>query len=80
MFTAGIGENSPEVRWMACDGLGAAAGFGIALDPDANAAAGNRPREIQAAGSRVKVLVIPTNEELEIAREVLQIINGKKCS
>ena len=40
----------------------------------------DRPREIQAAGSRVKVLVIPTNEELEIAREVLQIINGKKCS
>ena len=76
VFTAGIGENSPDVRWMACDGLGAAAGFGIALDPDTNAAAGNRPREIQAAGSRVKVLVIPTNEELEIAREVLQIING----
>jgi acetate kinase len=37
-----------------------------------------RLSSIQAAGSRVKVLVIPTNEELEIAREVLQIINGKK--
>jgi acetate kinase len=78
VFTAGIGENSPDVRWMACGGLGAAAGFGIVLDPDRNAAAGRLSREIQATGSRVKVLVIPTNEEVEIAREVLRIINGKK--
>jgi acetate kinase len=74
VFTAGIGENSPQVRQRVCTGLGAAGGFGIRLDPMKNGAAGSHPRAIHADGSRVRVLVIPTNEELEIARETLQLL------
>lgn len=77
VFTAGIGENSPEVRRRVCAGLEAADGFGIALDGLKNSAAGNRPRAIHADDSRVKVLVIPTNEELEIARETLHLIGSR---
>ena len=74
VFTAGIGENSPEVRQRACAGLEAAAGFGIVLDPQKNAAFSDGPRAVHAEQSRVHVLVIPTNEELEIARETRQLI------
>jgi acetate kinase len=76
VFTAGIGENSPEVRRRVCAGLEASDGFGIVLDPVKNAAASGRPRAIQAESSRVKILVVPTNEELEIARETMQILSG----
>jgi acetate kinase len=74
VFTAGVGENSPQVRQRACAGLGAADGFGLRLDPLKNAAGGNQPRAIHAEDSRVRVLVIPTNEEVEIARETLQLV------
>ena len=74
VFTAGIGENSPQVRERVCAGLGDAGGFGLRLDAAKNAAAGNRPRAIHAEGSRVRVLVVPTNEELEIARETMQVL------
>lgn len=76
VFTAGIGENSPEVRRRVCEGLEAADGFGIVLDPDKNAAASGSPRAIQAESSRVRILVIPTNEELEIARETRRLLPG----
>ena len=62
VFTAGIGENSAEIRRRISE---ASAWLGIAFDPDANAARGPR---ISAAGSRVSVWVVPTNEELMIAR------------
>jgi acetate kinase len=62
VFTAGIGENSAEVRRRICE---ASAWLGIALDAEANAKA--EPR-ISAASSRVSAWVIPTNEELMIAR------------
>ena len=74
VFTAGIGENSAQVRQRACAGLGSPGGFGILLDPLKNSAAGSRARAIHAGSSRVKVLVIPTDEELEIARETLQLL------
>ena len=61
VFTAGIGENSPEIRARIC---AACAWLGIQLDPDANARAGPR---ISRAGA-VSAWVIPTNEELMIAR------------
>jgi acetate kinase len=77
VFTAGIGENSPEVRRRVCAGLEASDGFGIVLDPDKNALSSNQPRAIEAASSRVRILVIPTNEELEIARETLEILSAK---
>jgi len=76
VFTAGIGENSPEVRRRVCAGMEAADGFGIVLDPQKNALASNQARAVQAETSRVKILVVPTNEELEIARETLRILSG----
>lgn len=76
VFTAGIGENSPEVRRRVCAGLEAASGFGIVLDAGKNSVSGFRLRAIHADNSRVKVVVIPTNEELEIARETLQLIGS----
>jgi acetate kinase len=78
VFTAGIGENSPEVRRRVCAGFESAdgCGFGIVLDPQKNAQGSNRPRAIEAEPSRVRVLVVPTNEELEIARETLKIFSA----
>jgi acetate kinase len=62
VFTAGIGENSAEIRRRICE---ACAWLGIELDPEANAGKGPR---ISKPGSRVSAWVIPTNEELMIAR------------
>jgi len=62
VFTAGIGENSPEIRSRICE---ASAWLGLDLDDDAN---GKRGPRISRAGSRVSAWVIPTNEELIIAR------------
>jgi acetate kinase len=62
VFTAGIGENSPEIRRRICE---SSAWLGIELDAAANSARGPK---ISTAGSRVSAWVIPTNEELMIAR------------
>ncbi|HVN21395.1 MAG TPA: acetate/propionate family kinase [Dongiaceae bacterium] len=62
VFTAGIGENSPEIRRRICDACG---WLGLELDPGANAGRGPR---ISSSRSRISVWVIPTNEELMIAR------------
>jgi len=62
VFTAGIGENSPEIRRRICE---SSAWLGIDLDQEANAHVGPR---ISSAKSRIPVWVIPTNEELMIAR------------
>ena len=62
VFTAGVGENSAEVRQRISE---SSAWLGIELDQEANA--GKRPR-ISTPGSKVSVWVIPTNEELMIAR------------
>ncbi|KFF59784.1 acetate kinase [Cryobacterium sp. MLB-32] len=67
-FTAGVGENSALVRARALEGLEA---LGIRIDPERNAARTRGPRRISADDSAVTVLVIPTNEELEIARQTL---------
>lgn len=64
VFTGGIGEHSPRIRARVCDGLGL---LGIALDAERNQAT-HGERQIQLADSAVELLVIPTNEELEIAR------------
>ncbi len=71
VFTAGVGENSPLVRSMACEGLQA---LGISLDEARNSADGGGVREIQADAAPVKVLVIPTNEELEIALQSEELL------
>ena len=67
VFTAGIGENGPRVRERVCAGL---AGLGIAIDPARNAALRATEGEIGAPGSPTRILVIPANEELVVAREV----------
>lgn len=73
VFTAGVGENDAGVRSAALKNMDF---FGIKLDEEKNA---NCPRgciaEIQAADSKVKILVIPTNEELAIARETMRVAN-----
>jgi acetate kinase len=66
VFTAGVGENSAVVRARAVEGLGV---LGIEVDAAANAAPDRGPRRISPGSSRVSVLVIPTDEELQIARE-----------
>jgi len=68
VFTAGIGENSAELRARVCRD---AAWLGVELDPKANAAGGPR---ISTASSRVAVSVVPTNEELMIARHTRALL------
>ncbi|TVP75451.1 MAG: acetate/propionate family kinase [Puniceicoccaceae bacterium] len=73
-FTAGIGENDAELRAAVCAGL---EGLGVQIDPSANAQA-IRGAEgiISTADSKIKVIVIPANEELVIAREVFRRVNN----
>lgn len=64
-FTAGVGENAPAVRAAALDGL---SGFGIEIDAERNALRDKNARVVSTDDSAVTVLVVPTNEELAIAR------------
>ncbi len=76
VFTAGIGENSDYIREKAVDGLEF---FGIKIDPEKNKGLRGKEADISAQDSKVKILVIPTNEELVIARDTKDIImNNKK--
>jgi len=72
-FTGGIGERSAEVREFALSGLEF---MGIDLDGDRNRALTEGEGEITTDGSRVRVLVVPTNEEKTIARDVVRVLNG----
>lgn len=71
VFTAGVGENSPTVREKSCAGLDR---MGIMIDPEANLLGGSEERFISPAGAPLKVMVIPTNEELMIARESVRVL------
>jgi acetate kinase len=71
VFTAGVGENSPEVRKAVCDGL---TFLGIELDEERNKERSKEVRFISTDASRVAVLVVPTNEELLIARDTYQLV------
>lgn len=71
VFTAGIGENRSELRAAICANLDQ---LGIVLDAEKNAATHATEAVISAANSRVKVLVIPTNEELVVARETRRLL------
>ncbi len=73
VFTAGIGENAPYIRELSCRGLSK---LGIEIDPARNNKTGNGIIEFSTPGSEVKVLVIPTNEELKIARETKEAIEA----
>lgn len=71
VFTAGVGENSAEIRSMVCANLNA---LGIEIDEDLNQAKAKNNRDISLLGSRIRVLVIPTNEELEIANQTAALL------
>ncbi len=75
VFTAGVGENTPSVRKAVLEGLEA---FGIALDEEKNLQKNDGSvHDISAKNSKVKILVIPTNEELVIARETAALTSDK---
>jgi len=70
VFTAGLGENSASCREAICERL---AYLGVKIDKEANASARGKKMEISTADSKVKVFVIPTNEELVIARDTKEL-------
>jgi acetate kinase len=73
IFTAGVGEHSPEVRAESLSGLDR---LGIEVDPDRNTGPVDGPRVVSPDGAEVAVLVVPTNEEWEIARQTLAVVRG----
>ncbi len=76
IFTAGVGQNSPVVRQLVCANLES---LGIVLDEEKNAAGETGPvSEIQGENGRVKILIIPTNEELEIASQTYALVGQNK--
>jgi len=77
IFTGGIGENSPEIRAGICEGLEWA---GLAIDPNQNGQTIGREGQISPADSRLQAWVIPTDEELLIARDTVRCILGEPHS
>jgi acetate kinase len=77
VFTAGIGENRANLRTAICANLDQ---LGIILDPEKNSATTAREGIISCSNSRVKVMVIPTNEELVVAREVKRFLEKEKTA
>lgn len=75
VFTAGIGENSALIRARSCQGL---SHLGIDVDPRKNDRRSGEAFEIQTRDSQVKILVVPTNEELEIAEQTVACIKGRQ--
>ena len=74
IFTAGIGENSPLIRQLSCQGL---ENLGISIAPEKNENIRGNVAEINSAESKIKVLVIKTDEELKIAQETKKAIEGR---
>ncbi len=75
VFTGGIGEHQADIRALICDQL---SHLGIVMDRQQNAAADGRAARISHADSPITVLVIPTNEELEIARQTRAVVNNRQ--
>ena len=74
VFTGGVGENGPETREAICKGLEF---LGMAFDQDKNTGLRGRLDMISKHDSKVKVMVVPTNEELVIAKDTLRIVSHK---
>jgi acetate kinase len=74
IFTAGVGENSPVVRKLSCQKLEF---LGVSLDEARNNAAISKEMDISIDNAKVRVLAIPTNEELVIAQDTQRIVEGK---
>lgn len=73
VFTGGVGENSPEVRAAVCEGLSF---LGVELDVDANREARGAEASLEMAGAKVRILVVPTDEERLIAEETAALVLG----
>ena len=73
-FTAGIGENSDLIREKVCENLEF---MGIEIDTEANKIRKSGIREIQKEGSKTKIFIIPTNEELVIAKDTYNLVKSK---
>lgn len=73
VFTGGVGEHGIDVRVASLAGLSR---LGIEVDEERNADTSTLPRDVAADGSSVAVLVIPTNEEWEIARQALEVVDA----
>jgi acetate kinase len=73
IFTGGIGENAPAIRARSLAGLEF---MGVRVDAGKNEGAVGREADVSAAGAAVKTLVIPTNEELIIARDTVRLVEG----
>jgi len=73
VFTAGIGENDAIVRSLVCRNMEY---FGLEIDEDRNSKRSKETREINIEGGSTKILVVPTNEELEIARQSFQLVQN----
>jgi acetate kinase len=71
VFTAGIGENSSVIRALVCEEMDF---LGLQLDENKNNTRSNQLREINTVTSRTKILVIPTNEELEVAKQAYELV------
>lgn len=72
VFTAGIGENSSFIRKLVCTDMSY---FGIELDAEKNNSKSKELTEIHAENSKTKILIIPTNEEVEIAKQSFELLN-----
>ncbi|RUA10483.1 MAG: acetate kinase [Flavobacteriia bacterium] len=72
VFTAGIGENSDVIRKLVCADMDY---LGIELDEEKNSIRSKEIREINKEGSQVKILIVPTNEELEIAKQTFRLLS-----
>ncbi|HZL74783.1 MAG TPA: acetate/propionate family kinase, partial [Propionibacteriaceae bacterium] len=73
-FTAGVGENNPALRAAVVDGLD---GIGFQVDPELNAENSKVARMISPDGAPIKIAVVPTNEELAIARETAALLESR---
>lgn len=74
VFTAGIGENSDVIRKLVCTNMEY---FGIELDAEKNNIRAKKLTEIHTETSKTKILIVPTNEEVEIAKQSFALINKK---
>ncbi|WP_044640038.1 acetate kinase [Risungbinella massiliensis] len=73
LFTAGVGENAADVREVVCQNLSF---FGVEIDSELNAIRSKDVRRISTPNSKMDVLVVPTNEELMIARDAKHLVGG----
>ncbi len=77
IFTDTIGETIPHVRWAVCSGMEC---FGLRIDAEKNARADKLPAEISHKDSRIRILVVATNEEIAIARRTYGLLKGKEAA